>query len=587
MTSWCLARQILCTAFRLTATAGHRRALPVRVCVRAQRSVFPGYRHASTVCAATAAAKLRPNDNSAKNRQIKPPKKAESDSFYAPDTVTFASLGISAAVTASLQNAGFSRPSTVQELSVPVLAAGANAVLAAETGSGKTICYLASVISQLLQLKQDQTPSEHQNRQGVISPGALILCPNPALCNQVKLVADSLTNGQGAPLLNTAHVSNSTPPPFDVPDIVITTPASLINITEAAAYGPEWTKGGVLARMHHIVLDEADLLLSGGFEQQVGKILDAMQQGDKERKAQGVSQELGIAVETFQGLQRHIKAAAYAGGVQGMLDAGYTKPAEQQREPNEDDILEETSTSGRDAVPADRQFQRQYIFVAATLPSEGKKSTAQDLKNRFPELVWLAGNRLHQGVSTVTWKWRETTEDIWRDALLDALNSTAPVEDQTQRALVFANTVSAAKHVAKALENAGVSVLQYHKDVSTRDRAAALESLSKQGGVIVSTDAAARGIDIPNITHVIQADFAASAVDFLHRVGRTARQGQQGQVTSLYSPDRAPLAEAVKAAIEADQPVEGAFSRNRSFSKKFKKYGQYVPRGQGMQNSEG
>ena len=40
----------------------------------------------------------------------------------------------------------------------------------------------------------------------------------------------------------------------------------------------------------------------------------------------------------------------------------------------------------------------------------------------------------------------------------------------------------------------------------------------RRGGVMVSTDAAARGIDIPNVTHVIQADFAASAVDFLHRV---------------------------------------------------------------------
>lgn len=65
-------------------------------------------------------------------------------------------------------------------------------------------------------------------------------------------------------------------------------------------------------------------------------------------------------------------------------------------------------------------------------------------------------------------------------------------------------------------------------------------------------------------------------------MGRTARQGQSGQVTSLYSSDRKPLAEAVKAAIEADLPVEGAFSRNRSFSKKFKKYGQYVPRGQNL-----
>ena len=67
---------------------------------------------------------------------------------------------------------------------------------------------------------------------------------------------------------------------------------------------------------------------------------------------------------------------------------------------------------------------------------------------------------------------------------------------------------------------------------------------------------------------------------FVSQVGRTARQGMSGKVTSLYSPDRQHLAEAVKNAIEADEPIEGAFSRNRSFAKKFRKYGQYVPRGQ-------
>ena len=70
------------------------------------------------------------------------------------------------------------------------------------------------------------------------------------------------------------------------------------------------------------------------------------------------------------------------------------------------------------------------------------------------------------------------------------------------------------------------------------------------------------------------------------QVGRTARQGLAGQVTSLYSADRQHLAEAVKDAIEADEPVEGAFSRNRSFAKKFRKYGQYVPRGQTLAASE-
>lgn len=66
-------------------------------------------------------------------------------------------------------------------------------------------------------------------------------------------------------------------------------------------------------RMHHVVLDEADLLLSGGFERDVQRILDGMKQSDRERKAQQVSRELGIPVETFQALPRHLKAAAYEG----------------------------------------------------------------------------------------------------------------------------------------------------------------------------------------------------------------------------------------------------------------------------------
>ena len=65
--------------------------------------------------------------------------------------------------------------------------------------------------------------------------------------------------------------------------------------------------------MHHIVLDEADLLLSGGFERDVGRILEGMKQSDKERKAQCVSQELGLPLGHFQALPRHVKAAAYEG----------------------------------------------------------------------------------------------------------------------------------------------------------------------------------------------------------------------------------------------------------------------------------
>lgn len=62
-----------------------------------------------------------------------------------------------------------------------------------------------------------------------------------------------------------------------------------------------------------MVLDEADLLLGGGFERDVERILDGMKQSDRERKAQQVSRELGITLEAFQALPRHLKAAAYEG----------------------------------------------------------------------------------------------------------------------------------------------------------------------------------------------------------------------------------------------------------------------------------
>jgi superfamily II DNA/RNA helicase len=70
----------------------------------------------------------------------------------------------------------------------------------------------------------------------------------------------------------------------------------------------------------------------------------------------------------------------------------------------------------------------------------------------------------------------------------------------------------------------GIDAAIYHKKLPEAARKEALQKLrEREGGVLVCTDAAARGLDFPNVSHVIQADFADNAVDFLHRIGRTAR----------------------------------------------------------------
>jgi superfamily II DNA/RNA helicase len=150
------------------------------------------------------------------------------------------------------------------------------------------------------------------------------------------------------------------------------------------------------------------------------------------------------------------------------------------------------------------------------------------------------------------------------------------------------------------LKRAGVRHHVYHKAVTQEAREAALEAMmaaaaaadgssssdgsssgSSDGNVVVvCTDAAARGIDLPAVTHVVQADFATNAVDFLHRAGRTARAGRGGRVTSIVGPKEAVLAAALRERVEAGLPVEGCFSRNRSLRHKLRKYGEFVPRGE-------
>ncbi|MDD0148660.1 helicase-related protein, partial [Shigella flexneri] len=66
------------------------------------------------------------------------------------------------------------------------------------------------------------------------------------------------------------------------------------------------------------------------------------------------------------------------------------------------------------------------------------------------------------------------------------------------RTMVFANTVDAVESVAKILMSAGIECYLYHKDCSLEDRAKTLVDFQEKGGILVCTDAAARGIDIPN-----------------------------------------------------------------------------------------
>lgn len=106
-------------------------------------------------------------------------------------------------------------------------------------------------------------------------------------------------------------------------------------------------------------------------------------------------------------------------------------------------------------------------------------------------------------------RWIEVTVDTQVDELLKAVNQgfkskSVDFGSDQCRTMVFTNTVDAVEAVARILQRAGIECYRYHKDCSLEERAKTLDDFQEKGGILVCTDAASRGVDIPNISHVIQ-----------------------------------------------------------------------------------
>nr|AKF43370.1 DEA(D/H)-box RNA helicase family protein [Pelargonium fulgidum] len=501
---------------------------------------------------------------------------SENDTFFAEERVSWTSLGLSEKVARALTGAGIERPSLVQAACIPSILSGKDVVIAAETGSGKTHGYLVPLIDKLCRANDDSGNTSSGKELTPPRKIFLVLCPNVMLCEQVARMANSLRNDSGDPLLGVAIVGGQQGWPVKKPDIIVSTPAALLN-----NINPEKQRRLEFLRdVKYVVFDEADMLLCGGFQNQIIRLIDMLRFDEKllSRTKKSTPER---AMDSNDYPLLHVDSLAEEDLPTGSISVG----EEDSRDEAVIDDLPGKIEAGsvqrkdrRDWWIARKFYERskQYVFVAATLPVNGKKTAGSVLKLKFPEANWVTGNYLHYHNPRMEQRWVEVSADTQVDALIDAVKqgSRSKMLDcgtDVSRTMVFANTIEAAEAVAKILSTAGIKCYRYHKGSSFSDREKALNDFQEKGDILVCTDAAARGIDIPNVSHVIQADFATSAVDFLHRIGRTARAGKSGLVTSLYTEANRDLVETVRQAAELGQPVETAFSRKRGFRNKIKK----------------
>jgi ATP-dependent RNA helicase RhlE len=167
-------------------------------------------------------------------------------------------------------------------------------------------------------------------------------------------------------------------------------------------------------------------------------------------------------------------------------------------------------------VPA----KRQTLFFSATMPRAIRELADKYLTNPAEVAVTPVATTVEKVDQRLTY-----VNQAEKSALLIQLLRTAPVE----RALVFSRTKHGADKIVRLLDAAGIPANAIHGNKSQPQRERAIAAFkSGQMKVLVATDIAARGIDIPGVSHVVNFDLPDVPEQYVHRIGRTARAGASG-----------------------------------------------------------
>src|SRR5579864_1193314 len=175
-------------------------------------------------------------------------------------------------------------------------------------------------------------------------------------------------------------------------------------------------------------------------------------------------------------------------------------------------------------------FTRQTLFYSATMPPEIQRLTDQFLHN--PVQVEVA--RPATAAATILQEVVEVPGNDWakREALRRLVR-----ENPVKNAIVFCNRKRDVDVVARSLKKHGFSVAALHGDLDQPVRTKTLESFrNDEIQLLVASDVAARGLDIPAVSHIFNFDVPFHADDYVHRVGRTGRAGREGRALMLATP---------------------------------------------------
>ena len=198
-------------------------------------------------------------------------------------------------------------------------------------------------------------------------------------------------------------------------------------------------------------------------------------------------------------------------------------------------------------IAAEARWRKQNLLFSATLEGAGVRNFAKDILNN-PEIIEAnpsrkEKNKIHQ--------WYHLADDYaHKQALLIHI-----LKEQVTTAVVFVKTRERLQTLKDVLASKGVNVCWLQGEMPQDKRNAALARFkSGEVPILLATDVAARGIDVPDVSHVINFDMPRKADVYVHRIGRTGRAGAKGTAISLV--EAHDFAMVAKAARYMDEPLK-------------------------------
>ena len=397
---------------------------------------------------------------------------------------------ISAYTLYGLSQLDFKKPTPIQKETIPIALLGKDVIGKATTGSGKTLAYGIPILEKYIQslnlIKQNNKDKK------INHPTGIIFAPTRELAHQVvdhlnKLAKYSPLSTRGiVSITGGLSIQKQQRLLRHGPGIIVATPGRMLELVQGDS---ELAKR--LASIDIIVLDEADRLLQDGHFDEFEKILELF--GKNRPKSKSIEWKWQTLVfsatfsrDLFRKLDRHQKGKS-------------------------------SSLMGNDEIV---QLLNEKLKFKDKKPTLVDSNPKEIVSGQITEALVECG---------------PTERDLYLYYFLLMYKGST---------LVFANSIDSVKRLVPLLNNLNIPAFSIHSSMIQKQRLRALEkfkeaSQKNEVAVLVASDVAARGLDIPNIDHVVHYHLPRSADVYIHRSGRTARAGKEGVSAMFCSPQEA------------------------------------------------